>query len=127
MRLRSSPLGADFPRERFLRLPIRVVLEALEFIDNEERRQHNLQSSTTAKLCMQVISIAFGFSGAKGSPPKIDFKDFLPFPDWEPLGEERGPGPSPETRAALTRLLREHKIPLAIYTQLISTESDSLS
>jgi hypothetical protein len=26
MRLRSSALGADFPRERFLRTPIRAIL-----------------------------------------------------------------------------------------------------
>ena len=75
---------------------------------------------------MQVISIAFGLSGAKGSPPKIQLKDFLPFPDWQPMGEEAPEGPTPETRALLQRLLRERKIPLTVYTQLNSIESGSV-
>lgn len=126
MRLRASRLGADFPRERFIRTPIRVILQALEYIDNEEQRQHNLASSTAAKLCMQVIAIAHGFSGSK-APIKTKFEDFLPFPSWQPLDEEQAKaGPSPETRSLLGKLLRERRIPLPIYTQLISIDETSL-
>jgi hypothetical protein len=58
LRLRSSSLGQDFPRERFLRTPLCAISTALEFISNEEQRTHNLASVTTAKLCLQLISQA---------------------------------------------------------------------
>lgn len=126
MRLRTSALGADFPRERFLHTPIRVILAALEFIDNEEQRQHNIAASSTAKLCMQLVSIAQGMSGSS-APLKVKFEDFLPFPGWRPPEDDRGTtGPSPETRSVMGRLLRERRLPLPIYSQLISTDDSSL-
>lgn len=126
MRLRTSALGADFPRERFLHTPIRVILAALEFIDNEEQRQHNIAASSTAKLCMQLVSIAQGMSGSS-APLKVKFEDFLPFPSWHPPEDDRGTtGPSPETRSVMGRLLRERRLPLPIYSQLISTDDSSL-
>lgn len=125
MRLRSSKLGDDFPRERFLRTPIRTIMEVLEFIDNEERRHYNLASSTTAQLCLQVIAAISGLAG--GTSPRQRLKDFLPFPDWQPLDDSsKPPGPTPQTRALLTRLLRERRIPLPIYTQLISADDISV-
>ena len=120
MRVRSSPLGADFPRERFLRTPIRVILETIEFLDNEEKRHFNLISSTTAKLCVQLVWTAYGFAGGKGPKPQVELKDFLPFPDWRPPEDGQEAGPSPTTRAMLSRLLRERRIPMPIYTELIS-------
>lgn len=126
MRLRCSPLGPDFPRERFLTTPVRVVLEALDFIDNEERRHYNLISSTGAKLCMQLVMTAWGFAGGKGPKPKVDVKDFLPFPDWRPPEDGAPEGPDPETRATLTALIRERRLPLPIYTELISPPEISI-
>lgn len=77
-------------------------------------------SSTTAKLCVQLVWTAYGFAGGKGPKPKVEVKDFLPFPDWRPLEDAPLQGPTPETRAVLTRLLRERRLPLPVYTELIS-------
>ena len=94
----------------------------MEFISNEEQRTHNLASVTTAKLCLQLISIAHGFAGAQGELPKIDVKDFLPFPDWSPEGAQPV-GPTPETRSVLARLLETGELPLPIFTQLVAQPS----
>lgn len=126
MRIRSSPMGADFPRERFLRTPIRVILETIEFLDNEEKRHFNLISSTTAQLCVQLIWTAYGFAGGKGPKPQVKVQDFLPFPDWRPLEDSATAGPSPVTRALLTKLLKERRIPMPIYAELISPPEISL-
>lgn len=126
MRLRCSPLGPDFPRERFLSIPIGAIFQALEYVDNDESRRLNLASASTAKLCMQVLAVAHGMAGSK-TPIKQKLTDFLPFPDWQPLGtQQRLTGPSPETRATLGRLLRERRLPISVYTQLVSTDEASL-
>jgi len=126
MRLRTSALAADFPRERFVSTPIGTIFRALEYVDNEERRHYNLSSASTAKLCHQVIAIAQGMAGSK-APLTVKMQDFLPFPDWSPEGGDKPiNGPSPETRAVLSRLLRERRLPLPVYTQLMSTDASSL-
>lgn len=126
MRIRCSPLGPDFPRDRFLTVPTRVVIEALDFIDNEERRHYNLSSSTAAKLCMQLVMTAWGFAGGKGPKPKVELKDFLPFPDWQPPEDGSPQGPDPETRNVLITLVRQRRIPMPIYTQLITPPEISI-
>lgn len=119
LRVRSSALGEDFPRERFLRTPVRSIIKVLQFIDNEEQRHINLQSGTTAQLAVQIIHIAHAMSGARGQKPKIQPKDFLPFPDWSPESA-KNEGPTPETRTLLTKLLKQRRISMAVYAQLVT-------
>lgn len=126
MRLRSSALGVDFPRERFLRTPVKALSRVVAFIDSEEQRRYNIASISSAHISAQIISIAHGLSGSKASPPKVTAKDFLPFPDWNPE-PARKEGPSPDTQATLTRLLKQGRLPLHIYTSLttpITTEDE---
>jgi hypothetical protein len=122
LRLRNSRLGDDFPREKFLRTPVKAIVAALSYIDSEEQRQHNIAASTTAKLCLQVISIAHGMAGSK-QPPKVDLKDFLPFPDWAPEGASHE-GPTPQTRSLLMKLLKQGRIPMPVFTQLLSPSTE---
>lgn len=124
LRLRCSALSSDFPRERFLRTPVSVITRALEYIDSEEKRQHNVAASTTAKLCLQVIAIAHGMAGAKGKAPKLELKDFLPFPDWTPENV-KPEGPSDETRRIMTSLLKQGLLPMGVYAQLITAPDPS--
>lgn len=123
LRLRHSKLGEDFPRNKFLRTPVKAIISALSYIDSEEQRQHNIAASTTAKLCLQVISIAHGMAGSK-QLPKIDLKDFLPFPDWAPEGAPHD-GPTAQTRSLLMRLLKQGRIPMPIFTQLLTSSAES--
>lgn len=119
-----SPIGVDFPRERFLRTPIGAIVKVLKHIDSEEQRTTNLQSSAVAVLGVQLAYIAWGFSGSKSGKPKVKLQDFLPFPDWRPPGAKVQEGPSEETRAVLTQLLRTRQIPMHVFTQLVTaTES----
>lgn len=119
--MRASALGADFPRERFLRTPVQAILKLLKYIESEEQRVANVYSAATAILGVQMAFIAHGFSGAKGGKPKVTLSDYLPFPDWKPPTEVVRDGPSPETKAVLISLLRERRIPMHVFTQLNSS------
>lgn len=99
-----------------------MITRALEYIDNEEKRQHNVAASTTAKLCLQVIAIAHGMAGSKA--PKHELKDFLPFPDWTPENI-RPDGPSDQTRTIMTSLLKQGLLPMGVYAQLITAPDRS--
>jgi hypothetical protein len=125
LRVRTSALGADFPRERFLRTPITALGDLLLYLENEEQRQANIQSAAVGKLGVQLAYIAWGFAGGKGGKPQVELKHFLPFPEWQPLVTESASiGPTPETRSILTRLFKERKIPAHVYTQLTSSPED---
>jgi len=118
-RLRTSVLGEDFPRDRFVRTPIGAIVSALQYIDDEEQRLLNLSSSATAKLAVQVVHIAHAMSGSRGRKPKVQIKDFLPFPDWCPESSKKD-GPDIETKKILTDLLKKRKISMAVYAQLVT-------
>lgn len=127
MRIRCSGLGADFPRERFMRTPTKVLSKVLQYLESEEQRHANILSASTSMLGVQIAYIAHGMGGGKAPKPKVDLKDFLPFPNWKPLAEEGEPktGPSPSTKVALARLLRERRIPAYVFSQLNSSPERS--
>lgn len=125
LRLRMSPLGSDYPRERFLRTPIAALGELMVYLENEEQRQANIQSAAVGKLGVQLAYIAWGFAGGKGGKPQVELKHFLPFPEWKPsLPTSTLDGPTPETRSMLTRLFKERKLPAHVYTQLTTSPED---
>lgn len=124
LRIRCSPLGADFPADRFLRTPVRVIRWVLQELDNQEYGQANLNALPVARLTATLIGIAHGFSGSKRAAPKVEVKDFLPFPDWNPEGAKAA-GPSEETVVLLKELLRKRRIPMPVFTALITPISQS--
>lgn len=95
----------------------------MDQIEEEEKRQANLNSISTAHLTTVLLNVAHGFSGAKRPPPRTPPKIFLPFPDWEP--NQRTPeGPDAPTRFVLAELARSHRIPLHVYSALVSGADD---
>ena len=118
-----SAVGADYPKDVFTRTPVHALLEILAHIDNEEQRYSNINSVTTAKLCAQVMAIAHGMSGSKGKRPKINIEDYLPFPDWSPTAETRK-GPDDDTKKILSSLIRERKLPMYVFVQLITAPTE---
>ena len=126
-----SALGVDFPRERFLRTPVRIIMDLIQYIDNEEQRQYNLASSATAMLSYQVVGIASGMGGEK-VPEHISTDTFLPFPRWkakENLFTEEQPAmqrpendPTPSNRSTtkqiMLSLLKQRRIPPDVFLAL---------
>lgn len=92
----------------------------LTYVDSEEQRQANIANSGVGKLGVQLAYIAWGFSGGTGPKPQVDLKDYLPFPEWKPLKTAPELGPTKETKALLTRLLKERRLPPHVYTVLSS-------
>lgn len=121
MRVRLSALGGDFPRERFVRTPIGILNKVLVLVDNDYQRKLNELSYTTAQLNQLLLSVAHGFSGSKGRRPQTKPQDFLPFPDWKPLNKESATGPDSTTKALLFSLHKNHRIPVHVFTALISS------
>lgn len=96
----------------------------LRELDNQEFGRANLEALPVARLTTTLISIAHGFSGSKRAAPKLDVKDFLPYPDWKPEGAS-STGPSDETAAQLKELLSKRQIPMHVFTSLITPISRS--
>lgn len=128
LRIRMSPIGADFPRERFLRTPISGIQDLLAYLDNEEQRRINLSSSSVAMLAYQVASIAFGMGGQK-PPAEMTTESFLPFGGWKPAADlfsPEGDTPHPISSPSrtpglldkLTRLLKQQRLPVHVYLDL---------
>lgn len=114
-----SPLGTDFPRERFLRTPVRVIRWTLRQLEDYEQSKANLEALTTARLTQVVLQIAHGFSGSKRAAPRITAKDFLPYPDWRPASQEAD-GPDQPTRFILSELGHKRQIPMHVLTALMT-------
>ena len=119
-----SPLGEDFPRERFLRTPISTIRWLLRQLDDYEQSQANLQALPTARLTQIVLQVAYGLSGSRRAAPKTKVQEFLPFPDWRPSAAEAD-GPDQPTRFILTELIRTRRIPMHVYAALTSGVSKS--
>lgn len=100
---------------------IRWVLREL---DDYEKSQANLRSISVARLTTTLISIAHGFSGAKGPAPQVEAKQFLPFPDWSPEGAPED-GPTEETRSVLMQLFKRGQLPHFVFTSLINPPKPS--
>lgn len=114
-----SPLGGDFPPDRFLRTPISTVRWLLRQLDDRDQAKANIQSLTTARLAQIVLQVAHGFSGSRRPAPKSKVEDFLPFPEWKPASAE-GDGPDQPTKFVLTELISARRIPLHVFTALIT-------
>lgn len=110
-----------------MRTPTKALGKVLQYLESEEQRQANILSASTSMLGVQIAYIAHGMGGGKGPKPKVDLKDFLPFPNWNPPSgeEETRPGPSPSTKVTLARLLRERRIPVYVFSQLNSAPERS--
>lgn len=102
---------------------MRVIRWVLRELDNLEYGQANLQALPVARLTTTLIGIAHGFSGSKRAAPKVEVKDFLPFPDWKPEGAIAA-GPSADTVKRLKELLSKRLIPMHVFTALISPISE---
>lgn len=117
VRVRCSPMGADYPAERFLRTPISTLRWLLRQIDDAEKAKANLASITTARLTQIVVQVAHDFSGSKRAAPKVKPHEFLPFPDWKPASTEVD-GPDQPTKFILSELIRTRQIPLHVFASL---------
>lgn len=114
-----STLGADFPRERFLRTPISTIRWVLRQLDDREQAQANLEALPTARLTQILLQIAHGFSQSKRAAPKTKVQEFLPFPNWRPATAEAD-GPDQPTRFILTELGRQRRVPIHVLAALLT-------
>lgn len=119
MRLRMSALGAEFPRERFMSTPVRLIDKALQEISNHEQATANINSMSTATLANLVLQVAHGLSGSKRAAPKTKAQDYLPFPNWTPTSD-KVQRLDPITKAALVTLARQQRIPVHVFSSLMS-------
>lgn len=123
MRVRMSPMGADFPREEFVRTPISVINKALEEISDYEQATANINSMSTATLANLVLHVAHGFSGSKRTGPKSKPQDYLPFPDWQPETKRRA-NIDDTTKKVLIDLIRNRRIPMHVFSSLMTPPID---
>lgn len=119
-----SPLGADYPRERFLLTPVSTIRKILSTLSDEEQRRANVASRSTASLAHLIASVAHGFSKSAGSPMKFGANVFLPYPDWKPAGDTKS-GPDEGTKFVLSQLVQSRRIPLHVFTALVTPPSAS--
>jgi hypothetical protein len=119
VRVRTSALGADFPRERFLRTPIGLIRWILRQLDEREQALANMAALPTARLTQLVVQIAHGFSGSRRPAPKMKVQDFLPYPKLSPASAE-AEGPDDPTKFILTELGRSHRIPMHVFVALMT-------
>jgi hypothetical protein len=115
-----SPLGADFPQERFLRTPIATIRWVLRQIDDHEKAAANIASVTTAQLTQVVIEVAHSFSQSRGAGPTTKAQQFMPFPDWKPEGETKQQLDQ-TTKTVLAKLLKRGQIPIHVFAALSTT------
>lgn len=121
--LRASPIGADFPRDVFVRTPITVIRWALREINLREQERINAESITTARLIATLINVAHAFSGSKRATPKINVTDYLPYPAASKETSEQD-GPDDHTKLILAQLGRTRQIPPHVMVALMSRASD---
>ena len=119
LRVRSSALGADFPKDRFLRTPISALRRVFRYLDDQEKAEANLQALPTARLCQIVIQLAHGLSGSKRAGPKVTAKDFLPYPEWKPPSADAS-GPDQPTKFILSELGRNRQLPPHVLAALMT-------
>lgn len=102
-----------------MRTPISLIRWLLRELDDRDKGKANLQALPVARLTQVLLQIAHGFSGSKRPAPKLDTKDFLPYPDWRPASSQAD-GPEPGTKFVLTELGRQHRIPVHVLTALMT-------
>lgn len=104
---------------KFLRTPTKCIGKMLMTIDTYTMRAANNASYTTSELICVLRLIAHSFSGNTSSPPKVSYKDYLPFPKIEEATTDKI-GPSEQTITTLKKLAKARAIPLYVFTQLIT-------
>lgn len=92
----------------------------LRELEQREQGDANLRALPTARLTAVLIQLAHGFSSSKRPAPKIEIKDFLPYPDWRAQAQEAD-GPDPPTKFILTELARKRLLPVHVMAALMST------
>jgi hypothetical protein len=112
-------MGADFPPDRFVRTPIRVIRWTLSQLDNKDKAQANVNSISTARLTGTLIQVAHAFSGSKRAAPKQKLQEFLPYPDWKPTSAQASE-PDAGTKFVLAELIKQRKIPIHVFMGLMT-------
>lgn len=123
-RIRASSLGCDMDSSTFIRTPIGYINKISKYIDDEEQREANIRSVTTAQLAVLLINVAHGFSGKRGNTPKVKATDFLPFPEWKPTNSNSASQIDPITKQILTQLIRRRAIPMYVFVSLLSSDPE---
>lgn len=119
LRVKFSPIGADFTPERFLTTPIRKLFRILEYITEYEERFFNYASTSVAHLNNQLMWAFYGLGGGQGAAPTATYRDFLPFPEAGKRRSSHEPaGVTEETRQALKRALGTGQLPYDIFVEL---------
>jgi len=108
----DTPFARDFDKYEFLRLPLGLIWELIQKHIKVVKREANLSSVTTARLCSIMVSIANGFAGNKTNKP-VDIDQLLPFP----LDEDRH-ALDQQTNRIAKELFRKRKIPLHVIAAL---------
>ena len=121
--MRTSAIGDDFPRERFLRTPITALKKALDYVTDLDQQSANRDSVTQAQVADLLVKIAHGYSGSKKPPPKCTPKDFLPYPNYRPPAAETDEA-DPPTKFVLTELVKRFMIPVYVFTALNGRKDD---
>lgn len=98
-----------FHADQFGRQPVRHILAAIEWLDEQDRRRANLASHTTAQLASLVLAIG---SGGKGQG---DYTQFLPFLVENIDGRPRLPA---DALATLHQLIRQRRLPMPVIALL---------
>ena len=117
MRIAFSPVGSEFPRDVFVRTPIKNLHTVLDHITMQEQHNANRDSISTAQLNVLLLNVAHGFSGSKRKPPDVKPKDFLPYPDYKGPNEMLD-GPDQPTRFVLAELAKSNRIPAYVLVSL---------
>lgn len=110
-------MGDDFPREVFVRTPIQLLKKAFDYVVNEDQAKANRDSISQAVMADMLLKIAHGFSGSKKRAPNTKPKDFLPHPDYRPLGTTADEA-DPPTKFILTELVKRFAIPVYVFVAL---------
>lgn len=116
-------MGADFPRERFIRTPISLLKKAYDFVINQDEAEANRAAITQAVTADMLLKIAHGFSASKKRAPNTKPKDFLPHPDYRPLDSEADEADAP-TKFILSELVKQFAIPVSIFVALNGRADD---
>ena len=99
LQLRATPLGPEFPKETFVRTPIKLI-------------GHFLHVVSTAKLCQVVLSCAQAMGGSK-ERNRTKIEDFLPF-ELDAAASET----EELTKEILTKLVKSKRIPTNVIAAL---------
>jgi len=112
LQLRCTPLGADYPKDVFIRTPIGLIGHLLKSCHEDEKRRANIGSISTAKLTQVVLSVAQAFGGGKDRN-RTKISDFLPFELDAQASEVEE-----LTKEILTKLVKSKRIPTHVIAAL---------